>query len=440
MEINSFAIAFLGINATALLIVPRRWAPLPLLVGACYMTLGQGIKLGPFSFTVIRMLIAVGILRVLIRGERLTGQLNSLDRLMLVWAAWALISSPLHRDAFEVLINRLGLVYNVCCIYFLLRIFCRSMDDVVRLCRITAILLAPLAIEMLFEKMTGHNLFSTLGGVSEVSEIRKGSIRAQGPFSHSILAGTIGAVCLPLMIGLWQQHRKTAFAGIVACFSMVFASNSSGPIMSALCSLGALFMWRWRHHMRLIRRLAVLGYIGLNLVMSAPAYYIIAYIDLTGSSTSWHRAALIDAAIAHLSEWWLSGTDYTRNWMPYGVDWSGNHADITNHYLRMGVDGGLPLVLLFIAILAKGFSFVGQTLRQSPNLPSTSRFMIWALGASLFSHTATFISVSYFDQSFVFIYLNLAVIATVRYGPKLSPSRAPVHSKQVQAIIHATST
>jgi hypothetical protein len=175
-------------------------------------------------------------------------------------------------------------------------------------------------------------------------------------------------------------------------------------------------MWGRRHQMRLIRRLAILGYIGLNLVMSAPAYYIITYIDLTGSSTSWHRAALIDAAIAHLSEWWLSGADYTRNWMPYGVSWSGDHADITNHYLRMGVDGGLPLMLLFIAILAKGFSFVGQTLRQTPNLPLTSRFMIWAFGASLFSHAASFLSVSYFDQSFMFIYLDLAVIASVRYG------------------------
>ena len=76
----------------------------------------------------------------------------------------------------------------------------------------------------------------------------------------------------------------------------------------------------------------------------------------------------------------------------------------------MGVVGGLPLMLLFIAILAKGFSYVGQTLRQMPESSPQSRFMIWALGASLFAHAATFISVSYFDQSFVFIYLTLAAI------------------------------
>ena len=211
------------------------------------MTLGQGIELGSFHFPVIRMLLAVGLVRVIIRGERLAGRMNSLDWLMVVWAAWALISSLFHMDAFGVLVNHLGLVYNACGIYFLLRVFCQSLEDVVTLCRITAILLIPLSIMILFEKMTGHNLFSALGGVSEISEIRDGRIRAQGPFAHSILAGTVGAVCLPLMIGLWQQHRKTAIAGIVACFSMIFASGSSGPIMSAVAAIGALFMWHWRN-------------------------------------------------------------------------------------------------------------------------------------------------------------------------------------------------
>ena len=362
------------------------------------------------------------------------GRMNSLDWLMVVWAAWALISSLFHADTFGVLVNHLGLVYNACGIYFLLRVFCLSFEDVVTLCRITAILLIPLSIMILVEKTTGHNLFSALGGIPEISEIRNGRIRAQGPFAHSILAGTVGAVCLPLMIGLWQQHRKIAVAGILACFSMVFASGSSGPIMSTAAAMGALFMWRYRHRMRLVRCIAVLSYIGLDLVMKAPAYYLIARIDLTGSSTSYYRARLIDAAIEHLSEWWLAGTDYTRSWMVTGVKWSPDQADITNHYIQMGVVGGLPLMLLFTAILIKGFSFVGQTLQQIPESSPQSRFMIWALGASLFAHAATFIAVSYFDQSFVFIYLTLAATGSVQSGMVRVPVSAEfsnVHSASI---------
>jgi hypothetical protein len=409
---NSFAIAFLLVNAVALLLLPRRWAPLPLLIGACYMTVGQGINVDPFSFTVIRMLVAAGVVRIVIRREWPAGGMNGLDWLMVVWAGWALVSSIFHKDPSAALVFRLGLVYNTCGIYFLIRAFCQSLDDVVGLCRVTAILLVPLAAEMLYEQLRGHNLFSVLGLVHEIPAVRLEKFRAQGPFAHSILAGTVGAVCLPLMAGLWRRHRKEAMAGILACVTMVLASASSGPVMSALAGIGALFMWRFRERMRLVRWLAVLGYLGLDLVMKAPAYYLIGRIDLAGGSTGWHRARLIESAFQHLHEWWLTGTDYTRHWMPTGVTWSPEHTDITNHYIKLGVIGGLPLMLLFIAILAKGFSFVGQALRQSADQASESRFMIWALGASLFAHVVTCIGVSYFDQSFLFLYLTLAAIGS----------------------------
>lgn len=377
------------------------------------MTIGQAIELGPIHFSAIRLLIATGFVRLMIRDERLVGRMNSIDWLMVAWAAWALISSLFYRDIVGVFVNRLGIVYNACGIFFFLRVICQSLDDVVQLFRMIALLLIPLSIEMLSEKMTGHNLFSVLGGVSEMSEIRDGRIRAQGPFAHSILAGTVGAVCLPLMIGLWQQARKTAFAGIVACFLMVFASTSSGPILSMLFGIGALLLWYCRQHMRLFRWLVFLSYIGLDAVMKAPAYWIISRIDLTGSSTSWHRAALIEAAVKHFNEWWFAGSDYTRHWMEYGVGWSPDHIDVTNHYLRMGIDGGLPLMLLFIAILAKSFNYVGNLVKEMTSSKDLkSGFMIWVLGASLFSHTASFFSISYFDQSFVFLYLTIATISS----------------------------
>jgi hypothetical protein len=413
---NAIAITFLAINAVLLLLLSRRWAPLPFLIGACYMTMGQVVEIGPFHFTVIRILVAVGVVRIIARGERLEGGMHTLDWLMVAWASWALFSSVFHNNLSDSLVFRLGLVYNACGIYFLLRVFCQSIDDVIILCLITAILLVPLAIEMLFEKQTLHNLFSSMGGVPEGPAIRKGRVRAQGPFAHSILAGTIGAVCIPLIIVLWHHHRKEAVIGITACVVIIFAAASSGPIMSAIAGIGALWMWRYQRKTRLFRWLAVIGYITLDLIMKDPAYYILARIDIAGGSTGWHRARLIESALRFLSEWWLAGTDYTRHWMPTGVSWSQDHTDITNHYIKMGVIGGLPLMFLFIAVMAKGFSFVGRIQKQDPPLPLQVRFMVWALGASLFAHAATFISVSYFDQSFVFLYLTLAAIGSASSG------------------------
>ena len=416
MNLNGLSIAFLLISTIALIGAPRRWAVLPLLIGTCYMTLEQGIMLGSLSFPIVRMLIAIGFVRVVFRGERLSGGVNGLDKLMIIWSLWALASSYFHEKSLDALIFRLGLVYNTCGIYFLIRIFCSSLNDVVQLWFLIAILLVPLAIEMFFEKTFQHNFFSIFGGVSEFPAIREGKLRAQGPFAHSILAGTVGAVCLPLMIGLWQKKRKEAVVGIVACTIIVFTSASSGPIMSAVAGIGALFMWHWRHRMRLVRWAAVMGYVLLDLVMLVPPYYLLGRVDLVGGSGGWHRAELIDSAIKHLHEWWFAGTDYTRHWMPTGVSWSPDHTDITNYYLHLGVIGGLPLITMFIAILIKGFSFVGKVLRQKNGLSMDQQFIFWTLGVSLFTHAATGISVSYFDQSFVFLYMTLAVIGSAYSG------------------------
>lgn len=412
----------------ALLFLPLRWASVPLLVGTCYMTLGQEITIGPFHFPVLRLLIAVGLIRVVLRGEGLAGSAQSLDRWMLAWSAWALLSSLFHADPAASLVNRLGLVFNGLGVYLLFRVFCRSMADLVNVTRIIAWTLVPLTLEMIAELRTGTNHFAVFGSVNELAEVRGGALRAQGPFAHPILAGSVGAACLPLMLGIWRRHRLSAIVGIVACLLIVYASASSGPILSAAWACFALAAWPLRRSMRVFRWSAVGVYALLELVMNAPAYFVLARIDLTGSSTSWHRAELIDVAIKHLSEWWLVGTDVTRHWMSYGVGWSSDHIDITNYYVNMGVYGGLPLMFLFIAVLAKGFSSVGAVTSRSAGSPGPSDacFTTWALGAALFTHAATFISISYFDQSVVFLYLVLAATAVARMDPAAADAKPHV--------------
>lgn len=411
---NGFATVFLLLNAGALLFLPRRWAPLPLFMGTCYMTGFQGIDLGVFFFSVLRLLLLFGVLRVLVRNERPAGGLNGLDGLMIAWAFWVILARAFHTGNEDTLVFRLGLVYDTLGVYFLVRCFCRSAGDALGLAKIISILLVPVALEMLSEQMSGRNLFSLLGGVAETPALRNGRLRAQGPFAHAILAGTVGAVSLPLIVGLWRSHSRSAKVGIAACVLMIFTSASSGPIMSLLAAGFALVMWRYRHVTRQLRIAAVVGYILLDLVMQAPAYYLIARIDLAGGSTGFHRAKLIESAFEHLDEWWFAGTDYTRHWMMTGVQWSENHTDITNHYLKMGVLGGIPLMVLFIAIFWCAFRYVGQLVRLEKPDASDRRFTVWCFGASLFSAAVTCVSVPFFGQSFIFLYACLAVIGSLR--------------------------
>lgn len=403
------ATLFLIVNASALLMLPRRWAPLPLLVGSCFMTLGQGIEIATLNFPVIRLLFLAGFLRVLVRREWVAGGLNGMDWIMLAWAGSVMLSSAFVQS----FIGQLGTIYNTLGIYFLIRIFCQSLEDIVHLIKIMAFVLAPVALEMVFEQMTQRNLFAVFGGVPESVVERGDKLRAQGPFSHAILAGTVGAACLPFMLGIWRMHPRPAKLGALACLIMVVASSSSGPLMSFIFSIFAMVMWRWRHLTRQMRIAAVVGYILLDVIMKAPAYFLIARIDLTGSSTGWHRAELMKQAIDHLGDWWFAGTLYTRHWMAYGVSWSEDHCDITNQYIGYAVFGGLLVMLLFIAALWMGFRYVGDYLRRQEYGDPNESWFVWTLGAALFAQAASCFSVYYFDQSFVFLFLNLAVIGSI---------------------------
>ncbi len=401
--------------AIALWTVPRKLALAPFLVGCCLVTTGQGLHLGFITLPIYRMLMLIGVIRVLVKGERIVGGINLIDRLMMLWAGWYLFSSMFHDwklDAGPVYVC--GVIYNQLVFYFLVRTWCSDLDDTVGVIKTVALVLVPVALEMLLEKATGKNLFSFFGGVPETVMVREGKLRAQGPFLHPILAGTVGATCIPLFVGLLRDSRFHAVVGIVAGLVMVFASASSGPVMSFMAAVGALIMWRYRHLTKAVRRCAVILYLILMVTMERPPYYLISKIDLSGGSTGWHRSFLIDQTINHFSEWWLFGTDHTRHWMPnQGVASSPTHTDITNYYISYAIGGGLPGLMVFLFILGVSFRWVGQLEEHMMEQRPHHAFMIWCFGSALFAHAVTGISVAYFDQSVVFLWLNVAVIASV---------------------------
>jgi hypothetical protein len=431
---NAIALVFFLVNAGLLLALPRRWAPVPLLIGCCYMTTGQGVELGPISLPVIRMLLAVGLLRVVVRGERAAGGANKMDWLVIAFGGWTLFASFFHDGVDAGPLYASGVVFNIALVYYLTRVFCRTTDELVGLIKIIALILVPVAIEMLMEKATGKNLFAELfGGTgSEVVE-RDGRLRARGPFRHAILAGTVGAACFPLMLGIRRQAPWVARLGLLATFLMVVLSASSGPVMSWLFALVAVGFWYFRRWARYLP-VAFLGfYLLMELLMNKPAYHLMARIDLAGGSTGWHRAALIDSAIRYLSDWWLFGTDFTRHWMPTGITYSPNHTDITNYYLGFGVLAGLPAMLLVLVIVGLAFRWMERAAVRAPKdlLARPDRWLIWCVGAALFAHATAALSVPYFDQSFVFFWFTVAVISS--FQSVLARARRRARRAQRQA-------
>jgi hypothetical protein len=270
------------------------------------------------------------------------------------------------------------------------------------------LLLCPLAVGMSLEKATGRNPYFLVGGTRNESIVRKNSVRATGPFRHPILAGTAGAVALPLAHYLLSVGRPAlGVAGLLAGSTIVICSASSGPMAAAMIYPLSLFFRSRRKLMK--RAIIAAGALVLiyPLISGRGPWYLMARIDLTGGSTGWHRAYLIDRSFTFLNEWWLFGTDRTRHWMPTGVSWNENHSDITNYFLHLGVQGGLPVALALAALIFGAFR---RLIRSSGEDMDIDVRLDWALGASLAIHTLSFISISYFDQMYVVLYLLLAAI------------------------------
>jgi hypothetical protein len=394
-----------------LLILPRRLAAVPLLLGAAYMTRGQELEIGPAHFTVVRILVTVGFLRVLLKREHIANGMNNLDRWLILWTVLLIASSAFHTS--DAWVFRIGLVWSEMGCYFLFRIFIQDWEDVRHIFKILCVALIPLAALMLLEKAIGKNFFAFLGGVWEVPIMRNGHFRAQGPFANYILAGTVGASCFPMAIYLWKSNIKHALMGLFAGGGIIFACTSSGPIMMLLFILFGLVLWKARNYLAAIRWLSLTAVLALDAIMKDPVYFLMARIDLSGGSQGWFRARLIQSSIEHLDEWWLAGTDYTRHWMASGQHGNDNHTDIVNHFLSMGVMGGLPLMFLFIIVLVTAFHMLGRALQENESASMKYRFLIWTLGAILFGHIGNFFSVALYDQSVVFFYLILASIAAV---------------------------
>lgn len=417
---NPLALIFFLISAIALMAVPRKWAPVALLIGCCYMTMGQGINLGGINLPIYRMLLLVGVVRVKVKGERVEGEFNTIDKLIIAWAGWVFFASFFHEwDAGSGPVYAAGYVFNLIAVYFLIRIWCTDLREVTGVIVMLAFLLAPIALEMVAEKILKINQFSVFGGVPYSVTMREGKFRAQGPFRHAILAGTVGATCIPLFIGILKRHRIAGLVGIASGVCMTVASASSGPAMSAMAGLAAVIMWKFRNLTKLARYTAVACYFAFGILTGEPGYYIMKRIDISGGSTGYHRARLIESSFENLGEWWLVGTDYTRHWMATGVSFSPNHVDITNYYLVFGVTAGLIAMFLVIAMLIVAFRWVGVVCRAHFDESPNDSFLIWCLGAGLFAHAATSVSVSYFDQSMVFFWMNVAIISSMFSGHQL---------------------
>jgi hypothetical protein len=229
--------------------------------------------------------------------------------------------------------------------------------------------------------------------------------RATASFGHPILAGTFGAILLPLFVGLWwtgKKNRKIALLGILAATVIPIAANSSTALSGFIGGLVALCFWPLRKRMRPIRWGTALTLITLHLTMQSPVWHLATRIDLAGGSSSYHRYQLINQCILHFNDWWLIGTKSF-------ADWGWDMWDLSNQYVGIADPSGLVPLLAFVASIVFAFQYVGAT-RKTVQRDRKLELLVWAMGAALFANVVSFFGISYFDQTIVAWYALLVMI------------------------------
>lgn len=394
------------------LLARRGVAILPLILLICCVPSAQRVVIGGADFSLLRLMVCVGCVRLLMKGELKNLRLNRVDTVFFFWLTVAGLVYIVQRGDFSSVVYVCGQSLDAFGGYIVIRGLIRNADELKSMTRNLAVVAIPICMAFMFEMATGKNLFALFGGVPAETLVRDGRLRCQGAFSHPILAGVFWASLAPVfMAGVLDMkssllQRSLFGAAFVSASMIVVASSSSTPLLGSLAGLFFWACWPLRKQVRYAFMLSPFVLIALHLTMEAPVWHLISRVSAVGGSTVYHRFVLIDEAINHFNEWWLVGTTWTGHWSEHYQTW-----DITNQYILEGVRGGVWRLLLFCLLLFVVARSFGRA--QSSATLSSDELLLWGWGSSVFVHAVCFIGVSYFGQIEYLWYMTLSLAACV---------------------------
>lgn len=406
-------LAIAAVMSLLAFLLPRRYFLLPFVLTACLVPTTQRIVIGGLDFTVMRILVMVGVVRMFARGEVTQVKWHAFDKMILVWVfTGAFIYSLQWMDS-RAIINRCGVLFDVVGMYWLFRHNMRDWEDIKRMGLFFAACSFVMAALVAMEWTSGQNPYEALGSIA--TKMRSGRYRCQSSFPHPVMLGLFWATLVPIFIGLAKvQPRKTFYwAATGAAIFVVCGTASSTPVATLLYILLLLPLFPYRKY----GKQAFYGLCGLlfllHIFMKAPVWHLIARANIVGGSTGWHRYHLIDESINHFSEWAVMGVKQT-------VHWGLGLRDVTNQYILEGMRGGFITLVLFVIVLAMA---IRTTLRYSRRpLPRKQQWLGWCIFVSILGHCLSFIGVAYFGQIMMLLYLTYAIVGFV-YEKERQPVR-----------------
>ncbi|MGB7266703.1 MAG: hypothetical protein WBC92_14385 [Terracidiphilus sp.] len=392
---------------------------MPFLIAFFTIPIGEVIVLGGIHLTALRILILAVLARriTLSRQDKYPGGVNGVDWAVIVWTVSTFIAFFLQFPGQPALIQGLGVLLDTLGGYLAVRCLIPDGEAMRRTIKTLAIVCAILGICMINEQISHINVFGYMGGIDKIPVFRDGHLRA-GATLGCIPAGAFSGVLIPLFIWQWSEKkaRTVAIAGLAGAIAMVLTSYSSTSWMALMGALLGLACWRLRTQMRTIRWGFLMLLVGLQIVMKAPVWALIARVDLTGSSSGYQRYQLVDMTIRHFSEWWLIGT-------PNYVNWGWDSWDLCNQFAAVALTGGLLAFISYIAIFKRSFGAIGNA-RKRISGDLKQEWLLWCFGCTLFATVIAHFGINYMAQLIMGLFPLVACINVITFEAKQSAVRS----------------
>lgn len=432
-NIHPFSVVFMLCMAGVALFASRSRAVLAVVLVCIFMPSMQRVVVGGLDFSMLRLIMIVAWTRVFIRREYRGFKPGTFDRLFVLWTVSLSVIFVLRTGG---IVNRLGASFDALTVFFLFRVLVRRREDVFLLVRQLAWIGVVLGAFLAYEMATRNNVFHVFGTAPAVTNVRDGRVRALGPFSHAVMAGTFGAGLVPIFIAAFRGSKKDR---VLMAIAMVFAiiitvaSGSSGPFITLAVGLMGWGLWPLRKHMRPILWAMAGMALFVHLIREKPIWHLIGRLSSVTGGTGYQRYRLIDAFVAHFGEWALIGTSDTASWGPH-------LQDTTNYYIRQGVYGGLLTLVMFVLLLGSSFSRLRRTRFATEHAEGPKSLwtrLSWGFSVALAAHCVSFIAASYFGQMEFFLFMLLALIPSLARF-KRPASQAPSARQSARPVARAS--
>lgn len=417
-QIHPVVVVAMLLTIVIILVARRRQVLVAFLFLSILVPYDQVIVLGTTHFTVRRILVMAACVRLLMEkakgGKLFPNGLNTIDKVFITWAVYRFLAAIILFHVMAAVPLQIAALMSSLGGYFFLRYLIQDVVDITTAAKTLVPLVLIAAACMSIERLHGLNFISYIHSGPIIPQVRGGVIRAQAFFGHAILAGCFGATLLPFYYWLWKSGKARILAAVamVGSMLMVFFSASSTPVGACIGGLLALSFWPLRRYMREVRWGLALTILALALVMKAPVWFLIARVNVTGSSDAYGRAMLVDNFVRHFGDWWLIGTNQNYTW-------GESMWDLSDQFVGEGETGGLVGFSCFIALFALSFGRLGKMRRQVEG-DKKQEWLYWCLGSVFAAHLFASFGASYFDQTQVWWFACLAMVtaATAAYAER----------------------